>query len=160
MSMRDLYQQIILEHARDPHGQGQHECQDGELCGSSHQVNPMCGDEVSLQVAFAGTEPEDVITDVRWQGQGCSISQASLSVMTELVVGRTRADADHIATVFRELMDSRGRGLDELQTEELGDAAAFAGVSKFPARIKCALLGWAALRDSSIKAASAPERTS
>ena len=112
--------------------------------GQSHQVNPTCGDEVTLRVELAG----DTIDRVSWEGQGCSISQASLSVLTDLVTGRPVIEAEHLGDAFRELMGSRGKGLDDAAEDELGDATAFTGVSRYPARIKCALLGWAALRDS------------
>ncbi len=160
MSMRDLYQQVILDHARAPHGRGLREPDVESRSGESHQVNPVCGDEVTLRLVVDQQNGEDRIAALSWEGQGCSISQASLSVMTELVTGRTLAEADQIAGLFRDLMDSRGKGLTESETDQLGDAAAFVGVSVFPARIKCALLGWAALRDSSLKAVFAPERTS
>jgi nitrogen fixation NifU-like protein len=136
-SIEQMYQQVILDHAKTPHGRGLVEVTDGAPSGQSHQVNPTCGDEVTLRVEL-----------VSWEGQGCSISQASLSVLTDLVTGRTVTEAEHLGEVFRELMGSRGKGLDEAAEDELEDATAFTGVSQYPARIKCALLGWAALRDS------------
>lgn len=143
-SIEQMYQQVILDHAKTPHGRGLVEVADGAASGQSHQVNPTCGDEVTLRVELAG----DTIDRVSWEGQGCSISQASLSVLTDLVTGRPAAEAEHLGDVFRELMGSRGKGLDEAVEDELGDATVFTGVSRYPARIKCALLGWAALRDS------------
>ncbi|MFJ2521481.1 Fe-S cluster assembly sulfur transfer protein SufU [Cellulosimicrobium cellulans] len=143
-SIEQMYQQVILDHAKTPHGRGLVEVADGAASGQSHQVNPTCGDEVTLRVELAG----DTIGRVSWEGQGCSISQASLSVLTDLVSGRPVTEAEHLGEVFRELMGSRGKGLDEAAEDELGDATVFTGVSQYPARIKCALLGWAALRDS------------
>jgi nitrogen fixation NifU-like protein len=123
---------------------------EGHLGGESHQVNPTCGDEVTLRVdvvpAVDGAGP--VVAGVSWEGQGCSISQASASVMTELVSGRPVAEVERLDAVFHDLMGSRGKGLDEDAEDALGDATAFTGVSQYPARIKCALLGWAALKDS------------
>ncbi len=143
-SIEQMYQQVILDHAKTPHGRGLVEVADGAASGQSHQVNPTCGDEVTLRVELAG----DTIGRVSWEGQGCSISQASLSVLTDLVTGRPVTEAEHLGEVFRELMGSRGKGLDDDAEDELEDATAFTGVSRYPARIKCALLGWAALRDS------------
>jgi len=156
-TMQDLYQQIILDHAKDPHGRGLHEVPAGPGHlghGESHQVNPTCGDEVTLRVTLGTTTPggAPVIEDVSWEGQGCSISQASLSVLTDLVTGREVAEGERLGETFRALMSSRGEGLDEERSDQLEDAVAFAGVSRFPARIKCALLGWAALRDSLARA--------
>jgi nitrogen fixation protein NifU and related proteins len=156
-SLEQMYQQVILDHAKNPHGRGLVEVADGGAHGQSHQVNPTCGDEVTLRVEFAGAAgaasdgavaPEPTISRVSWEGQGCSISQASLSVLTDLVTGRPVAEAEHLGEAFRALMASRGKGLDDAAEDELGDATVFTGVSQYPARIKCALLGWAALRDS------------
>jgi len=146
-SIEQMYQQVILDHAKTPHGRGLVEATGDTASGQSHQVNPTCGDEVTLRVELApGDAP--TIARVSWEGQGCSISQASLSVLTDLVTGRPVTEAEHLGEVFRELMGSRGKGLDEADEDDLGDATAFTGVSRYPARIKCALLGWAALRDS------------
>jgi len=145
--MDQLYQQLILEHAKSPHGRGLL----AGAAGESFQVNPTCGDEVRLRVHLAAdrTGPAGPVVDrVSWEGQGCSISQASLSVMAELVEGASLARAEELGETFRELMHSRGKGLDEASEDALGDATAFTGVSQYPARIKCALLGWAALRDA------------
>lgn len=147
-SMEALYQQVILDHSKNPHGRGLVEVS-GPLSGESHQVNPTCGDEVTMRVQFA----EDgaghrVIEQVSWEGQGCSISQASLSVLTDLVTGQEIARGEHLGETFRKLMQSRGKGIEDELEDDLGDATAFTGVSQFPARIKCALLGWAALRDT------------
>ncbi len=145
-AMEQLYQQLILEHAKTPHGKG---LQDGGQ-GESFQVNPTCGDEVRLRVHLRPGEP--VIDRVSWDGQGCSISQASVSVMSELVEGAGVQSAEELGETFRELMHARGKGLDEAAEDRLGDATAFTGVAQYPARIKCALLGWAALRDALVQA--------
>ncbi|MCL1872297.1 MAG: SUF system NifU family Fe-S cluster assembly protein [Promicromonosporaceae bacterium] len=144
-ALDQMYQQVILDHAKNPHGRGLVDAPAGDAVGESHQVNPTCGDEVTLRVAVA----DGTIDGVSWEGQGCSISQASTSVMTELVTGRTLAEVAELDGVFHRLMESRGKGLDNEEDEDLlGDATAFTGTSQFPARIKCALLGWAALKDS------------
>ncbi|PFG33387.1 Fe-S cluster assembly sulfur transfer protein SufU [Sanguibacter antarcticus] len=148
-SMETLYQQVILDHAKNPQGSGLVDLDGSHLGSESHQVNPTCGDEVTMRVQFAeSADGTTVVERISWEGQGCSISQASLSVLTELVTGKDIATSEHIAATFRELMGSRGKGLDEAREDELGDAAAFTGVSQFPARVKCAMLGWVALRDT------------
>jgi nitrogen fixation protein NifU and related proteins len=147
-SMEQLYQQVILDHSKKPHGQGLVDLT-AAFASESHQVNPTCGDEVTLRAQFAETaDGRRVVESISWEGQGCSISQASLSVLTDLVTGQDVATTERLGSVFRDLMGSRGKGLDEELEDELGDAAAFTGVSQFPARIKCALLGWSALRDT------------
>jgi nitrogen fixation protein NifU and related proteins len=137
-----LYQEIILDHYRNPQNKGLREPFDVEV----RHVNPVCGDEVTMRVRLAG----DRIEDVSYDSEGCSISQASESVLTELVIGRTVGEAMKTAEVFGELMASKG----QLEPDEdiLGDAVAFAGVSKYPARIKCALLGWMAWKDATTQA--------
>ncbi|MDR2702897.1 MAG: SUF system NifU family Fe-S cluster assembly protein [Cellulomonadaceae bacterium] len=146
--MTQLYQQLILEHSKTPTGR----VAKGELeganshglnIGTSHQVNPTCGDEITLVAKFEG----DKIADIIWEGQGCAISQASASVMTDMAIGQTATQVTDDNLLFHELMHSRGAGLTDPQAiEQLGDAVAFTGVSQYPARIKCALLGWEALR--------------
>lgn len=151
-SMEQLYQQVILDHAKFPHGRGLTAVADEHLhSGQSHQVNPTCGDEVTLRVDLDTDGGVPVVRDVRWEGQGCSISQASVSVLHDLVVGAELSTVEHLSGTFRDLMHARGAGLDEELEDELGDAAAFTGVAKYPARVKCALLGWAALSDALIK---------
>ncbi len=155
-SMEQLYQQVILDHARSPHGRGLVPAPAGATAGESHQVNPTCGDEVTLRVALTpASEGADgaaaVVDSVSWEGQGCSISQASVSVLTELVTGTDLRTVDELSESFRLLMHARGAGLDEAHEDALGDATAFTGVAKYPARIKCALLGWAALKDAIAK---------
>ncbi|MBM9433351.1 Fe-S cluster assembly sulfur transfer protein SufU [Flaviflexus equikiangi] len=145
-NLDSMYQEIILDHAKTRHGQGIMADPDGE----SFQVNPTCGDQVTVQVKMVG----DVISELVWDGKGCSISQASISVMTYLVEGKTLTEAEDLLGLFQELMNSRGKGLDDEKLDRLEDASAFVGVAQFPARIKCALLGWMAMRDATIKASS------
>ncbi len=148
-SMEQLYQQVILDHAKHPHGRGLGAAGEGVASAESHQVNPTCGDEVTLQVDVDGA---GVVRDVRWEGQGCSISQASVSVLHDLVVDQPLDAVESLHATFRALMQSKGAGLDDEAAEDsLGDATAFTGVGKFSARVKCALLGWVALSDALIK---------
>jgi nitrogen fixation NifU-like protein len=147
MQLESLYQEVILDHYRHPHHKGLREPFDAEV----HHVNPLCGDEVTLRVALkdaGGDEP--VIADVSYDALGCSISQASASVMSELIIGRTVPEAMTLADEFLGLMKSKGQ--TEPAEEVLGDAVAFAGVAKYPARIKCALLGWMAWKDATAQA--------
>jgi len=141
MQLESMYQEIILDHYRDPHGRGLREPYDGE----SHQVNPTCGDEVTLRVHL----DDDVVQDVSYDGLGCSISQASQSVLHDLVVGKPVPRALAIGADFLTLLQSKGDpDVAESMEESLDDAVAFVGVGKYPARIKCALLGWMALKDA------------
>lgn len=157
-AMEQLYQQVILDHYKAPHGRGLLDADAAHACGESHQLNPTCGDEVTLRVAVSPADGAPRIDSITWDGQGCSISQASLSVMTELASGTTVAEAESLGDLFRDLMSTRGKGLDDDDAEDrLGDATAFTGVSKFPARIKCALLGWAALRDALVRTGTVGE---
>lgn len=147
-AMEQLYQQLILDHARERHGYGLRGEADAPATGESFQVNPTCGDEVRLRVQMS---PDGAsVADVSWEGVGCSISQASTSVLTDVVSGASLTEVTEFADLFAELMHSRGAGLGADGEEQLGDAAAFAGVSKYPARVKCAMLGWMALRDALI----------
>ena len=144
--MDSMYQQIILDHYKHPQHRGQIKPFDAEV----HHVNPTCGDEVTLRVRLAGDE----IAELGWVGEGCSISQASTSVMSELVVGKPVENALRLQEKFLELMQSQGQSeLTEDEAEALDDAVAFEGVSKYPARVKCALLGWMAMK-SAVAAAS------
>jgi nitrogen fixation protein NifU and related proteins len=140
--MESLYQEIILDHYRNPHHKGLREPYDVEV----HHVNPTCGDEVTVRVAVK----DGVVQDVSYDGHGCSISQAATSVMTDLVIGKPVAEALVKHDAFLELMQSRG-GL-EPDEDVLEDGIAFAGVSKYPARVKCALLGWMAWKDATAQA--------
>ncbi|MDA8436008.1 MAG: SUF system NifU family Fe-S cluster assembly protein [Actinomycetales bacterium] len=138
MDLESLYQEIILDHYKRPRGRGLREPFDAEV----HHVNPTCGDELTLRVTLDG----DVITDISYDGQGCSISQASASVLHEQLVGETVATGLATTDAFVTLMQGRGRV--EPDEDVLGDAVAFAGVAKYPARVKCALLGWMAWKDA------------
>ncbi len=146
MRLESLYQEVILDHYRHPHHKGLREPYHAEV----HHVNPLCGDEVTLRVALKDAGGEPVIGDVSYDALGCSISQASASVMSELIIGRTVAEAMTLADEFLRLMQSRG----ELAPDEavLGDGVAFAGVAKYPARVKCALLAWMAWKDATAQA--------
>jgi nitrogen fixation protein NifU and related proteins len=149
VNLDTLYQEIILDHYRHPHHKGLRDPFDAEV----HHVNPTCGDEVTLRVKVTDQTGEPVIEDVSYDSLGCSISQASVSVMTDLVVGRSFADATKAYDEFLALMQSKGAS--EPDEDVLEDAVAFAGVSKFPARIKCALLGWMAWKDATAQALAA-----
>jgi nitrogen fixation NifU-like protein len=139
--MDSMYQQIILDHYKNPQHRGLPENFDAEV----HHVNPTCGDEVTLRVKVA----DGAIAELGWEGEGCSISQASTSVMSELVTGKPVEDAIALQQKFLELMQSRGEAeLTDADEEELEDAVAFEGVSKYPARVKCALLGWMAMKSA------------
>ncbi|HSV65671.1 MAG TPA: SUF system NifU family Fe-S cluster assembly protein [Mycobacteriales bacterium] len=142
MRLDSMYQEIILDHYKNPHGRGLREPYDAEV----HHVNPTCGDEVTLRVRLSG----GTVEDVSYEGMGCSISQASISVLHDLVVGRTVTEGLSLHEEFLALMRSRGEG--EPDEEVLEDAIAFVGVSRYPARIKCALLGWMAWKDATAQA--------
>jgi nitrogen fixation protein NifU and related proteins len=176
MQVEALYQDIILDHYRAPHGKGLREPYDAEV----YHVNPTCGDEVTMRVRLAGANgaagPADAddagragaadpgrtdaveadgprIADVSYDSMGCSISQAAASVLHDLVDGRRVDDAMHVHDEFLALMQSKGQ--IEPDEDLLEDAIAFAGVSKYPARIKCALLAWMAWKDATLQALSA-----
>lgn len=168
--LEQMYQEVILEASKDPHGKEHFAsdlAQEGastgtnstmralhEYCvpGESHQFNPTCGDEATVHVEISTDEPHR-ISRIVWDGHGCSISQASLSIMVDLIEGQTIDDAMALAADFHKLMESRGAGLNNEDAEErLGDAIVFQGASKYPMRIKCALLGWEGMKDSVVKA--------
>jgi nitrogen fixation NifU-like protein len=140
VKLEQMYQEIILDHYRTPQNRGLREPFEAEV----HHVNPTCGDEVTLRVHLS--DDGETVEDVSYDAQGCSISQASTSVMTELTIGHTVRDALTVASTFQELMQSRGAV--EPDESVLEDAVAFAGVAKYPARVKCALLGWMAWKDA------------
>jgi nitrogen fixation NifU-like protein len=145
MQLENMYQEIILDHYRNPHGRGLREPFEAEV----HHVNPTCGDEVTLRVHLEG----DTLADVSYEGMGCSISQASVSAMYDLVIGKTVPQALETGEHFMTLMQAKGDlSVAEKLEDELEDAVAFAGVSKYPARIKCALMSWMALKDASARA--------
>ncbi|MDR0415755.1 MAG: SUF system NifU family Fe-S cluster assembly protein, partial [Propionibacteriaceae bacterium] len=138
MDLTALYQDIILDHYRAKHHSGLREPYDVEVT----HVNPSCGDELVLRLTRAGA----TVADVSYEGVGCAISQASTSVMSDLVIGGSEADALRLYDGFQAMLE--GQGAVELDEDVYGDAIAFQGVAQFPARVKCALLGWAALRDA------------
>ncbi len=137
-----LYQEIILDHYKNPHGKGLRDPHEAEV----HHVNPTCGDEVTLRVHVA----DGKVADVSYDALGCSISQASASVLYDLVVGKPVDEALAIHASFQELM--QGKGKIEPDEDVLEDGIAFAGVAKFPARVKCALLSWMAWKDATMQA--------
>ena len=142
-----MYQEIILDHYRAPLNKGLREPFEAEV----HHVNPTCGDEITLRVHL--TDDGTTVADISYEAQGCSISQASVSVMTELLIGKP---VDHDLTVagaFLEMVQSRGT--IEPDEDVLEDAVAFAGVARYPARVKCALLGWMAWKDALAQAGGA-----
>jgi nitrogen fixation protein NifU and related proteins len=142
MDLDSLYQEIILDHYKNPHHAGLRDPFEAEV----HHVNPTCGDEVTMRVHLSGTGDDVVIEDVSYDAEGCSISQAATSVMTDLVIGKPLAEALALHEEFLTLM--QGRGSVTPDEEVLEDAVAFAGVAKFPARVKCALLSWMAWKDA------------
>ena len=144
MSLESLYQEIILDHYKNPHHKELHAPYAIEV----HHNNPSCGDEVTLRLSLNG----DSIGQVSWSGVGCSISQASTSIMSDLVTGKTMAEALELERIFLELMQSKGNFSGD--AEVLEDAVALSGVAKYPARVKCALLGWMAFRDAALRAGS------
>ena len=146
MKLDQLYQEIILDHYKHPHGRGLREPYQAE----AHHVNPTCGDEVTLRVALKDAGAEPAVADISYDALGCSISQASVSVLSDLIIGKPVSDALATCGQFVTLMQSRGEA--EPDEDVLGDAIAFAGVSKYPARIKCALLGWMAWKDATARA--------
>jgi nitrogen fixation NifU-like protein len=150
MQLDSLYQEIILDHYKHPHGRGLREPFDAEV----HHVNPTCGDEITVRVQIGSSaDGVPVVQDVSFDGQGCSISQASASVMHDQLVGLPLAQALEVQQEFLELMQSRGAA--EPDEDVLGDAVAFAGVSKYPARVKCALLSWMAWKDAVARSVAA-----
>jgi len=151
MRLQDMYQEIILDHYRNPHHKGLRDPFDAQV----YHVNPTCGDEVTLRVSLKDVDGDAVVEDVSFDSLGCSISQASASVMSDLVIGKPVGEAMKVGDAFLELMQSKG----QLEPDEdvLEDAVAFAGVSKYPARIKCALLGWMAWKDATAQAIAAQD---
>lgn len=141
-----MYQEVILDHYKRPHNRGLRE----PFSTESFQVNPTCGDEVRLRVTLS--DDGETITDVSYDGQGCSISQAATSVLTDQVIGQSVGDALKMVDAFTEMVSSRGTV--EGDEEMIGDGVAFAGVSKYPARVKCALLGWVAFKAALVQASA------
>lgn len=137
-----MYQEVILDHYKHPHHRGLRE----PFAAEVHHVNPTCGDEITLRISLE----DNTITDVSYDGQGCSISQAATSVLTDQVIGLTVDEALKTVSSFNEMISSRGTidGDEDI----IGDGIAFAGVSRYPARVKCALLGWMAFKDALVQA--------
>ena len=145
-----MYQEIILDHYRSPHRAGLREPFDAE----SFQINPTCGDEITLRVKL--DDSGEKVLDVSYETLGCSISQASASVLTDLVVGRSVTDSLKVLAAFQEM--AQGRGQVEPDEDVLGDGVAFAGVARYPARVKCALLGWMAFKDAVVRGVEKEEK--
>lgn len=146
--LESLYQELILDHSKRPVGKGLADAGDGERVATSHQRNPICGDEITLRVRLDADG--ETIRDVTWDGAGCSISQASASMLVSLVEEEgdrmPRAEASALVDGFRTAL--RSRGTVPLDEETFGDAAALSGVSKYTARVKCAMLAWVAFEDA------------
>jgi nitrogen fixation NifU-like protein len=142
MQLDNLYQEVILDHYKHPQNKKLLATYDAQV----HHVNPSCGDEIDLNLSIV----DGVVTNISWDGVGCSISQASVSILTELLIGKKVAEAYSIFDHFVALMQSKGTVVGDENILE--DAIALAGVSKYPARIKCALLGWMAFKDASVQA--------
>ncbi|MFN8081301.1 MAG: SUF system NifU family Fe-S cluster assembly protein [Kineosporiaceae bacterium] len=152
-SLDQMYQQVILDHAKERHGRGLRDVPEAAL-GESKQYNPLCGDEVTVRVALtdlASGTPR--VLDVSWDGEGCSISQASVSVLHDLVSGHPLGQAEQVVDAFRTMIRSRG----EVEGDEdvLGDGVAFHGVSRLVSRVKCAMLGWTAFEAAVLAARAA-----
>ena len=142
MSVEAMYQEIILDHYREKLNSGLREPFQAEV----HHVNPSCGDEITLRAELDGNR----IVDISYHSEGCSISQASTSVMSELLIDRDVDDAMKLHDAFLEMMQSQGKATPD--EDRLEDGVAFVGVSQFPARVKCAMLGWSAARDAIFRA--------
>lgn len=144
MALEDLYREVILDHYRNPRNRGHLDDPDASAQG----VNPLCGDEINIEVRFDG----DVVSDVAVEGQGCSISLSSASMMSDAIKGKSRTEISEIMRRFRQMMsldESEDPGLDpERPGAVLGDIEALQGVRKYPVRIKCASLGWNTLMEA------------
>lgn len=149
--MEDLYQEIILDHYRNPQGRGLREPFEAEV----HHINPTCGDEIDLRVHLEDRDGVPYVADVSYAGQGCSISQASASVMFDSLSGKPLDEAMAALGRFQQMVQSKGQ--DPGDEDLMGDAVAFAGVAKYPARVKCALLPWMAWKDAVVRATEGAE---
>ena len=149
LRLEQIYQDVILDHYKHPQHRGLREPFGAQV----YHVNPICGDEVTLRVTLS--DDGESVADVSYDGQGCSISQASTSVLTEQVIGQSVPEALNTIAAFTEMVSSRGTV--EGDEDVLGDGVAFAGVAKYPARVKCALLGWMACKDALAQASQALE---
>ncbi len=146
MRLEQMYQEVILDHYKHPHGRGLRDPFGAEV----HHVNPTCGDEITLRAHLTdGEDGRPVVADISYDGQGCSISQASTSVLFDQIVGMPLDEALQTVDAFNEMVSSRGTV--EGDEDVLGDGIAFSGVSKYPARVKCALLGWMAFKDAVVR---------
>lgn len=145
-----LYQEIILDHYKHPHGKGLRDPYEAQV----HHVNPTCGDEITLRVHLEGGGVDAKVVDISYDGQGCSISQASASVLYDELVGKSVGEAFAVLDEFSALLGSRGQR--DPNEDVLGDGVAFAGVSKYPARVKCALLSWMAFKDAVAQSSADP----
>ena len=142
----DLYQQLILDHSKAPVRAGLREPFDAEV----HHVNPTCGDEITLRVRVADRDGERIVEDISYDSQGCSISVASASILAEEVTGHPLGEALATHDAMKHMLTSKGE--DPGDEEVIGDGVALAGVAKYPARVKCALLGWMAFTDALARA--------
>ena len=142
MQLDNLYQEVILDHYKHPENKGLAPSYDAQV----HHINPSCGDEITLNLTLQGQK----VSAISWDGVGCSISQASVSIMSSLMLGKDLVEAQKVFDSFVELMQSKGVG--KADESILEDAVSLAGVSQYPARIKCALLGWMAFKDASVQA--------
>ena len=134
--VRELYQELIVEHSKKPRNFGKLEGADHEAVG----YNPHCGDKVTVYVKLEG----DVVREIRWEGSGCAISTASASLMTERSKSKPRAETEALFGIFHKLVT--GGTLNEEEESQLGKLAVFSGVKEFPVRVKCATLAWHTLR--------------
>ena len=144
MGLEELYREVILDHYKNPRNKGHLDAPDATAQG----VNPLCGDEITIELTLDG----DVVTDVAVEGQGCSISQSSASMMTEAIKGKTRSEIDDLASRFRAMMsldEGEDPGLDpDRPGAVMGDIESLQGVRQYPVRIKCASLGWNTLLEA------------
>ena len=143
--MEQLYQEIILDHYRSPHHYGLREPFEAQV----HHVNPTCGDEVTLRVHLLDGADGPVVQDISYEALGCSISQASTSVLTDLAIGHPLPQVLDVLDEFTTMVTSRGTV--DGDEDVIGDGVAFAGVARYPARVKCALLGWMAFKDAAVQ---------
>lgn len=150
MNLESMYQEVILDHYKNPQHRGLREPYQAEV----HHVNPSCGDELTLRVQLS--DDGQTVEDVSYDAVGCSISQASTSVMAEELIGMSRDHAMEKLAEFERMITSRGK--EEGDEELIGDGVAFSGVSKYPARVKCALLGWKAFQSATADALNELEK--
>lgn len=146
MQLDNLYQEVILDHYKNP----QHKKLNPTFDAQVHHINPSCGDEITLNLSLDLSQEPALVKEISWDGVGCSISQASVSILTDLLIGKTLEEVEVVSSSFMHLMQSKGS--EKGDEAILEDAVALAGVSQYPARIKCALLGWMAFKDASVQA--------